>query len=337
MSAEPISVIVAMDFSDAIMEGLRAISPRLRIERHYPNVPDRAWADAEILYTLHHFPLPAQVPRLRWIQLHTAGIDHAAKEAIMHAQDVEITTSSGVHAVAMSEYTLGMMLAFSLRLPLMLDYQRRAEWSPDRHKIFSPIPLRGQTLGIVGYGAVGRELARAADALGMRVLATKRDVRSPADHDAYREPNTGDPEGEIPARLYPPEATVSMARECDFLVVIAPSTSATRHMINQEVFDAMKRTAVLVNIGRGATVDEAALISALAAGKLAGAALDVFEEEPLPPGSPLWNLDNVIISPHVSGVVRDYHQRVATLFGENLRRYLDNQPLFNRVNRERGY
>lgn len=332
-----IRVVVAMDFSDAVIEQLRSISPRLHIERHFPIVPDPVWAEAEVLYTLNRFPDPTQAPRLRWIQLHFAGVDHALKQPIVQAEDVEVTTASGVHAVHMAEFCLAMMLAFTYKLPLLLQLQAKAEWPKNAGERFNPRELRGQTLGIVGYGSIGRELARQADALGMTVLATKRDVMHPAEEDQYVEPGTGDPSGDIPARLYPSQGLVSMASECDFLVVTTPLTDATRHMINEDVLHAMKRTAVLINVARGALVDEDALISALAAGTIAGAALDVFEEEPLPPTSPLWNLDNVILSPHISGNSVHYHEKAAALFAENLERYLNKQPLLNRLERKRGY
>jgi phosphoglycerate dehydrogenase-like enzyme len=340
---DPIHVIVAMDFSDEIMEYIRDVSPRLRIERHFPYVPERAWENAEVLYTYNTFPSPTQAPRVRWIQLHSAGIDHASKEPIIQAQDVEVTTSSGIHATQMSEYCLAMMLAFNYRIPRMLALQAKAEWTQKRNNlnnpddVFAPHQLRGQTLGIVGYGSVGRELARIADSMGMTVLAVKRDVMQPQAEDEYYEQGTGDPEGEIPRRLYPPEAVVSMVRECDFLVLTIPLTPKTRHMINADVLKSMKKTAVLINVARGAVVDEAELISALAAERIGGAALDVFEEEPLPSTSPLWNMSNVIISPHVSGNSADYHEKAARLFIENLERYLENRPLLNRLKREQGY
>ncbi|MDZ4766934.1 MAG: D-2-hydroxyacid dehydrogenase [Chloroflexota bacterium] len=335
---DSIPVVVAMNFSDAIMEQIRAVSPRLRVERHHPNVPDKAWNDAEIVYTVRNFPTVEQAPRLRWMQLHSAGIDHAVKEPILtDAADVEVTTTSGIHAGIIAEYCIMGMLAFEFGLPTMLDYQARAEWAQNRFQVFAPRSLRGQTLGIVGYGAIGRELARLADQFGMKVLATKRDVMHTADKDGYVEPGTGDPTGDIPTRIYPPQATAGMAKACDFLVVTLPLTSATRHSINADVLKAMKKTAILINIGRGAVVDEAELISALAAERIRGAVLDVFEEEPLPATSPLWNLPNVIISPHIAGMSLNYHEKAAGVFIENLGRYLNNRPLLNRVIRERGY
>lgn len=337
MTQDSINVVVAMDFSDAILDSLRAISPRLNIERHHPNVPDSAWEDAEVVYTAHRFPDPAQAPRLRWIQLHTAGIDHAVRQPILRAEDVDVTTASGIHITQMSEYVLAMMLAFAYRIPKMLELQSRAEWPEKAGKIFAPGELRGQTVGLVGYGSINREIARLANALGMTVLACKRDLKHLEDRDSYVEPGTGDPEAAIPERIYPAEAAASMVAECDFVVVTIPLVDGAPPVITEAVIEAMKKTAVLINVARGAVVDEAALITALSSGKIGGAALDVFEEEPLPSTSPLWNLENVIISPHVSGNSLRYHEKAAALFAENLHRYLEKKPLLNVVDRKRGY
>ncbi len=335
MGDEPIKVVVAMDFSDDIIEQLRAVSPRLHIERHFPKIPDSAWADAEVIYTVRDLPEPEQAPRLRWIQAHTSGLNHLLNKPIMQAEDVEITTASGIHAVPMAEYCIGLMLAFALRLPLFRRYQDKAEW-PEGWSVFTHT-LREQTLGIVGYGSVGRELARIADHMGMIVVATKRDLMTLSAGDEYMEAGLGDETGDIPTRLYPPEALASMVKVCDFVALTLPLTPATRHIVNENILAAMKKTAVIVNVSRGGIVDEDALISALAAEKLAGAALDVFEEEPLPATSPLWQMENVIITPHISGNNIRNHERAAALFAENLQRYVNNRPLLNRYDRARGY
>lgn len=334
---ELIRVVLAVDFSDEIIESLREVSPRLHIERHFPDVPADAIASAEVLYTVGYFPQPAQAPNLRWIQLNFAGVERALRNPIAQQPDVEVTTGSGIHAVQMAEYCLGMMLAFMYQMPLMLDYQAQAKWPQGQYDIFKPHGLRGLTLGIVGYGSIGRELARMADALGMTVLATKRDLKRTTDLEGYAEPDTGDPTGDIPERIYPPEAVASMAQLSDFLVVTVPYTETTHAVISRDVLNRMKPSAVLINVARGGVVDEAALIETLEARKIGGAALDVFVEEPLPESSPLWKLPNVIISPHVSGNSSLYHEKAAALFAENLRRYVEKRPLLNRVDRERGY
>lgn len=334
--AKPPRLVVAMDLSDEQVQRIREAAPNYRVERHFPDVPEQVWADTEILYTQGKFPTPEQAPRLRWIQLHFAGVERALKESIVRAEDIEITSASGIHAAPIAEFTFGMILAFNLKFPLMLRNKTSATWPEKRHEIFAPKPLRGQTVGIAGYGSIGREIARLAQSFGMRVLASKRDAKHPEDT-GYNEPGLGDPAGDIPERIYPSEALASMARESDFLVIVTPLTDSTRHSVNEAVLNAMKKTAVLINVGRGGVVDEKALISALAADRIAGAGLDVFEEEPLPAGSPLWNLDNVIISPHVSGNNADYNQKATALFIENLKRYQEKKPLYNRVERELGY
>lgn len=337
MSQNPIQVVVAMDFSDEIIAKLRAISPQLHIERHFPTVADNVWADTEILYTVRHFPEPAQAPRLRWIQTHFAGVDSIVKLPIVRTEDVEITTGSGIHAVQMAEYTLAMMLAFAYNIPKALQLQAKAEWPKSPMEVFAPYQLRGQTLGIAGYGSIGRELARLAFAFGMTVLATKRNLKETTDYEGYAVAGTGDPDGAIPARLYPPEALTSMVTLCDWVVVTTPLVDGAPPVITEEVLHAMKKNAVLVNVARGAVIDEAALITALSSKKIAGAALDVFKEEPLPSTSPLWNLDNVILTPHISGNSAKLHEKAAALFAENLQRYVENKPLLNRFERKRGY
>ena len=337
MSQQIVHVLVARDFPDDIIDLLRATSPLIHIERYHPDIPDHAWENVEILYTARTLPEHDQAPNLKWIQLHSAGMDHILKNEDIMARDIKITSASGIHAVPMTEYALGMMLAWNYKIPLMLDHQREKHWDENGGDIFASPQLRDKTLGIVGYGSIGRELARAAYALGMNVLATKRDVKHPADHDSYIEAGTGDPEGEVPERLYPSEALKSMASECDYLVLLTPLTEATRGMVGKPVFDAMKNTAVLVNMARGGVVVEGELINALKEGDIGGAILDVFETEPLPQDSPLWDMPNVMISPHIAGNSKRYKARAAALFAENLQRYLENRPLLNLYQPKRGY
>ncbi len=342
--SRPINVVVNFDFSDAELADFRAISPRLKVERYAGTVPDKVWAEVEVLYTTNNFPLPEQAPRLRWIQLHSAGADHMVKAPIFKAQDVEVTTTSGIHATIMAEFCLMLMTAFNFQLLQLLRFQAAAEWPQKRGEptagpaiTFASVPLRDQTVGIIGYGSIGRELARLCNALGMTVLAAKYDVMHPEEGLAYREQGTGDASGEIPRRIYPFQAVASMAKECDYLVILAPLTEQTHHLINESVLSAMKKNAVLINAARGDLVDEPALISALAAERIRGAGLDVFSEEPLPKSSPLWNMNNVILTPHIAGTTANYEARAANVFIENLRRYVENRPLLNAFSRERGY
>jgi len=335
--SERIVVTVAIDFSDEIVADLRELSPRLQVERHFPDVAPDVIADTEILYTTGFYPQPQQAPKLRWIQMNSAGINHALHHRIVQADDIIVTSTSGIHASNMAQYCLMAMLMFNLNMPLAGSLQRQAKWPPAAHRLFSPIDMELQTVGIVGYGSIGRELARLCKAIGMTVLAAKRDISRSDEQNAYTLEGTGDTSGDLPDRIYPVGTVASMAKDCDYLVLTVPQTSATEDLVDEAVLQAMKPSAVLINVSRGAVVDEKALITALSTQEIAGAVLDVVEEEPLPSSSPLWQLDNVVITPHISGFTRDYHHKAALLFKENLRRYLDNRPLLNQLDRSRGY
>ena len=199
-----------------------------------------------------------------------------------------------------------------------------------------PTELRGATLGVVGYGSVGRETARLAAALGMRVLACKRDPQQPLDT-GWIWPGTGDPQGALPERFYGLDELHDMLPKCDYVLLALASTVTTRHIIDAEALRCMQRSACLINVGRGALVDEPALIEALQAGIIRGAGLDVFEQEPLPANSQLWSLPNVLLTPHQAGITPAYHERLMALFAENLKRYLGGQPLLNLVDMAAGY
>jgi phosphoglycerate dehydrogenase-like enzyme len=331
-------ITVAVAVSDAALEEIRSTAPGFRVDRTTGEVSAAAWAETEVLFTSRALPTPEQAPRLRWIQTTAAGFDWVLKQPVAADRKITITSSSGIHATPIAEYCLGTMLALNLRLPAMSDLKREKQWPKDKTILLGAMPLRGKTVGIVGYGSIGRELARLCDALGMTVLAAKRDAMHTEAGDVFAlNEGTGDPHGDIPARVYPGEAVATMARECDFLVVTVPLTDGTRHLIGKPVFDAMKESAYFINIARGSVVDEPALIEALQSHSIAGAALDVFTEEPLPASSPLWSLPNVIISPHISGSTPDYVERAVHVFVENLRRYVAKKPLVNMLDRERGY
>lgn len=336
---EQVHVLCTLRFTEAQLDKLRAVSPRLVVHQVTCHNAEEVTAaldeHTEILYTFRSPTTLAVAPRLRWVQLHSAGADHLIGTPLWES-DVWITTASGIHAVTIAEYVLGSMLAFSRRFPRMFDYQQRAEWPRDRWQKFLGRELRGSSVCIVGYGSIGREVARQVRCLGMRVLAVKRNPEQRTDP-GFRLPGTGDPDGSIPERIYPPEALHEALRQSDYVVVAVPSTPTTRHFIGEAELRAMPRHAYLVNIARGDVVDQEALVRALQEGWISGAGLDVFDPEPLPSDNPLWRLDNVILSPHVSGFTPHYDDYATDLFAENLRRYLAGEPLLNLVDRERGY
>jgi phosphoglycerate dehydrogenase-like enzyme len=337
---EPIDVLIALQFPDSLIAGLQMISPRLNLHvrkaSRPEDIPQDMWATAEVLYTARVLPTPDQAPNLRWIQFHYAGIDHAREAPILQKPGVRVTSMSGAAASQVSEYILMTLLALGHKLPEMMDNQRQKLWAKDRWERFSPLELRDSTVGFVGYGSIARQAARLLYPFGAKVLATKRDAMHPADN-GYCIEGLGDPQGDFVHRLYPAEALRSMAKECDFLVVTTPLTPHTHHSVNEEVLAAMKPTSFLVAISRGGVVDQAALVEALREHKIAGAALDVFPEEPLPADNPLWKLPNVIISPHIAGNTPHYDERAAELFTENLRCYLEGEALLNRYDSELGY
>jgi len=333
-----IKVLCTSRFTEQQLGKLRAVSPRLLVEqRTCHNAKEVRIAldeDTEVLYA-YHVPadLLSKAPKLRWLQLSSAGVNHLLDHPIMKS-DVLITTTSGIHATPIAEYVFASMLAWSRRLLKMLYYQKRREWPKGRWDVFAGQELKRATLGIVGYGSIGREVGRLGKCFGMRVVATKRcEMRDTG----YKLPGTGDPEAQVPDRIYLPEQLREMLSECDFVVISLPLTPETKGFIGEEELQAMKPSAYLINISRGGIVDEPALIKALQEGWIAGAGLDVFEEEPLPSNSPLYDLNNVILSPHVAGFSPHYDERASDLFAENLRRYLAGEELLNLVDKGAGY
>jgi phosphoglycerate dehydrogenase-like enzyme len=332
-----VDVLVTMPFDDALLDRLRAVSPRLRVARGDAESSD--YRRTEVLYAGAPPRDLARAPALRWVQLHMAGVNALHDHPIYTRSEIPLTTTSGVHAAAIAEYAITMVLALAHRVRRMVEWQARGTWPPDEQRwpLFVPTELRGKSLGIIGYGSIGRELARIArTAFAMTVLACKRDPSRRADP-GYRLPGTGDPDGVLPDEWFAPEHAAALLARADVVVMCAPLTAATRHMLGAAELRAMKPSAYFVNVGRGATVDEAALVQALAERRIAGAAVDVFAAEPPPPGHPLYGLDNVLVSPHVSGFLPSYDDKCTDLFAENLRRYLAGEPLLNLVDRARGY
>lgn len=260
------------------------------------------------------FGAALRAPRLRWMHLSNAGTD-AEVFARLLERGVVLTNSSGASATPIAHSLIGGLLALSRGFPRWAELQRKREWS-QRSSLEAPRDLAGQTLVVFGLGAIGSEVARIARALGLRVVGLRRSPR-----------RDGDPVDE----LRPPEALVEVAAQADWLAVCCPLTDETRGAVSREVIAAMPPGAHLLNVARGAIVDEAALIEALEAGRLGGAYLDVFATEPLPPGSPLWRLPSVIVSPHDSSSSDGSAERASEIFLCNLERYGRGETLENRV------
>jgi phosphoglycerate dehydrogenase-like enzyme len=336
----PIRVLSTMKFDRALLSRIRGVSERIVVtQRSSPDaahVPTEVFEKVEVLYTYNALPHPYQAPRLRWVALNSAGANHALKHPLF-ATEVIFTTASGLHAINIGEYVFASILAWARRLPEMFDLQRKTVWLDDRWMRYAPLELRGATLGIVGYGSIGREVGRLAKAFGMKVLAVKRRMQTPEERNAYEIPVLGDPWGTLPDAMYGPKQLHEMLAQCDYVVLAMPLTRETRGMIGEAELRAMKPAAYLVNISRGEVCDEAALVHALKEKWIAGAGLDVFTKEPLSEKSPLWTLPNVILTPHIAGYSPNYEQRAVDIFCENLRRYIAGQPLLNVVDKTAGY
>ena len=339
-SVDAIHVLSTMRFSEEQLARIRAVSGQIILTQHTTpdaaSVPAKVFEQAQVLYTFGALPQPEQAPRLRWVQLNSAGANHVLQHPLF-AADVTFTTVSGLHAINIGEYVFASILAWSRHLPELLGFQRNSEWPSRRWECCQPSELRGATIGIVGYGSIGREVGRLAKAFGMRVLALKRHVETRAEPGSFALGGLGDPHGALPDAIYGPDQLHAMLAQCDYVVIAVPLTPETHNMIGQAELHAMKPTAYLVNIARGQVCDEPALVRALQEKWIAGAGLDVFSQEPLPQDSPLWRLPNVILTPHISGFSPNYEQRSIDIFCENLHRYLTGQPLLNVVDKTRGY
>ncbi len=336
-----IEILVNLSLPEDQISRLRQVSDRIQLtinpSRKAEDFSAELWKKTEILFTDGYvLPDPLKVPRLRWIHFSMAGVDRVIKTPIVQNTDIWVTNSSGVITSQVAEYAVMMLLALGHHLPRVIADQQQKTWAENRWQKFTPLELRGSTVGILGYGSIGRQVARLLQPFGVKVLATKKDVMHP-EQARYVENDMGDPQGVYFHRLYPIQALHSLLKECDFVVLCLPLTPETQHIINMAALEAMKPGACLVNVGRGDLIDEDALAVALTEKKIAAAALDVFHQEPLPEDSPLWGLDNLIVSPHISGISASYQQKNVDLFIENLNAYLTGAALVNRVDVQKGY
>jgi len=288
---------------------------------------ERAIPETEVLYawglTGKLVPLAG---RLSWLHTPLSGVDRVLNPELLKTS-IRVTSSRGVNSVAVAEHTFGMVLALTRGIAQAARAQ--AERRFIQGELYGRKPplaeLNGKVLGLYGFGEIGREIASRAHAFGMKVWAVSRSANA----------KTKPPHGVD--RLLPAKRAEAMVRAADVLVLALPLTEATRGIAGERLLHSMKPTAILVNIGRGALVQEPALSRAMREGWIAGAALDVFVHEPLPVESPLWGLPNVLLTPHVAGTHPDYMARSAGIFLDNLKRYRAGKPLLNQVNLQAGY
>jgi len=258
-------------------------------------------------------------PNLRWVHSLSVGLERTLFPDLSESS-VPLTNGAGVFSPSLGEFALGAILYFAKDFRRMLRNQMAGVW-----EAFDVMPVTGHTVGIIGYGDIGRAVAARVRPLGMKVLAVKRHV-SPL--------KRADP---LVAQIYTPDRRIEMLPLCDYVVVAAPLTSETRGMIGEPEFAAMKPTAVVINVGRGPVIDEEALVRALSTGRIKGAALDVFDHEPLPQGHPFYKLENVLLSPHCADHTPDWLDNAMQFFIAQYERFRKGEPLLNVVDKKLGY
>jgi glyoxylate/hydroxypyruvate reductase A len=337
-----VNVLIASPLEPRLVERIASVDPRLRVtyradllgQPRYPGdhfppiqrslVQSEEWAhllsEAEVMLDVDQ-PSTSQflgrVPHLRWVQSSSSGIGEWVKRLGLVQAPITVTNAAGMHARPLAEFVVFAMLYFARSWPRMAAEQRAHHW--ERCAIET---LESKTLGIIGLGLVGRMVAALAKPLGMRVIGTRRtrtEVDAGVDH------------------VFASDRTRDVLAQSDYVALCVPHTPETVGLIGAEAFAAMQPGAVLINIARGSVVDEPALIDALRSGHLGGAALDVVSHEPLAPESPLWDMPNVILTPHSMSTACTENEWLVELFCDNLRRYLAGEPLRNEFNKERGY
>ncbi len=343
----PLKILVTFNIAQELLEKVRATDPRIQIlydptllgkprymcDQHgevIQRTPEQEsrlksmMAEAEILFGYvpqgYQDSLRTWFPRLRWNQSPSAGIGWGAKAHGWTETDIQFTTASGMHDTPLAEFCLMSMLMFVKDYFWMSEEKERKHWART-----CATELRGKTLGVIGLGKVGREVARLGKACGMHVVGTKKHTEGV------------NPELLNVDSLYEWTDLRPTIGDADFVVVICPETEETRGLIGAKEISMMKKGSVLINIARGTIVDEEALISALRSGHLGGAALDVFEKEPLPPDSPLWDMPRVIVSPHSASTADTENGKLTDIFIDNIHRYLEGRALRNLLDKELLY
>jgi phosphoglycerate dehydrogenase-like enzyme len=257
--------------------------------------------------------------RLRWIHSRSAGLEQTLFPELVES-DVVVTNGSGVFSPSLGEFVLAAILFFAKDFRRMIRNQAAGAWEQ-----FDVTMVSGQTVGIVGYGSIGRAVATRARALDMKVLGLRRHVSRQSQ------------ENPLIARFYGPEDLAEMLPQCDYVVLTLPLTEQTRGLIAGSQFAGMRKNAVVINVGRGPTIDEQALINALSENRIRGAALDVFDQEPLPQGHPFYSMENVLLSPHCADHTPDWHDNASRFFLSQLERFRNGQRLLNVVDKRLGY
>lgn len=305
---------------------MRQDFPQVEIVRFLTRQDDPAeFKDANVIFssslTVEQF---TSAKKLRWVHSPSAAIHQFLFPELIRS-NVTLTNGRYVHGGVVAEHVIALIFALAKNLPRSMRLQAQHVWGQAEmaEEGSRPREIAGATLGLVGLGSIGGDVAKHAAALGMRVIATRENLTKPK------------PEGV--EQVFPANELSKLLHESDYVVLTAPVTNSTEKLINEQRLKEMKPKACLINVGRGALVDEAALAQALKNKTIAAAALDVFEKEPLPESSPLWDLENALITPHIAGFTDKVWERQYAFFTENLKRFLNGQPLSAVVDKQKGY
>lgn len=324
MNSSTLNVMICNDFfalKRDQLDKLRHVvsyAPGLQIhEITQEDLNSGAVFEADIIFGQPRIELLKDALRLKWLHLPSAGADRYNNKSI-YAREVVLTTSSGVFGKPIAEHVIGLILAFNHNIHYYIRQQQQKGWE----RLSSSRDFFGSTICVIGMGDIGTEIAKRARALGAKVLGVKRNP------------------GNLPEYLdgiYTPADMHTALQQADYVAIALPDTPKTRGIISAKTIRAMKPGVFIVNVGRGTAIDTDALTDALRSGHVAGAGLDVTDPEPLPKESPLWDMPNVIITPHISGFSPSNGERSMEIFIENLNRFLKNEPLINIVDFELGY
>ncbi len=313
-----LNILVVQRLSDKQTNMISEIGPNINVTVCKKYEAINYIADTDILITWGQHDIRELLPkasRLKWVHALSAGVDNLLSPELINS-NITLTNSRGIHGIPMAEHVLAMMLTFTRAINQTYESQKAKFW---QH--FSLEELYDKSIAIIGLGSIGREIAKRAKCLGMKVLATKRTMTQEIFVD----------------KLYPMDQLPHLLSSADFVVVTLPLTEQTKGLFSLEMFRNMKKSAYFINVARGAIVNEADLITALEIGVIKGAALDVFEQEPLPETSPLWEVENLIITPHIAANSPYYIDRALKLFIENLSKFYNDSEMLNIVNKQVGY
>lgn len=313
-----LNILVTNSLADRHMKAIKTVAPNSTIISCDLAQSSEHMADIDILVTwgaMDIRPLYLAAPKLKWIHALSAGVENLLFSE-MKTNNTLLTNSRGIHGIPISEHVLAMMLSFTRGLNIFIRQQCKKQWKRSHVE-----EIHDKTIGIVGLGSIGREIAKKAKGMGMQVIASKQTMTTELFVD----------------KLYTPEQLPELLANADFVVVALPLVEETKNLFTLQEFSLMKPSAYFMNISRGAVVKEDDLVSALQQKLIKGAGLDVFEQEPLLETSPLWDMENVIITPHLAALSPNYLDRAIKLFADNLSRHIQHKEMLNVIDKSKGY